>query len=88
MTKPDRNRIRILPKTRQVLDALLETSGRPEVDIIHMAVTLFSAASRSTKAIAGAAREMHAARSEQAAPRGALASTVRRVIKKWRPRKL
>jgi len=88
MTKPDQTRIRIYPKTRAVLDAMLETSGRPEADLIHMALTLFSAASRSTKAIAGAAREIHAARSEQAPPRGALAKTVRRVIRKWRPRNL
>ena len=88
MTQPDRTRIRIYPKTRAVLDAMLETSGRPEADLIHMALTLFSAASRSTKAIAGAAREIHAARKQQTPPTGRLGKTVRRVIRKWRPRNL
>lgn len=78
----------LLPNARtwEILDEMTASSGRAPEELVHLAVTLFAAASRDVRVIAGATRAIHADRSAAPSARRPLGSTVSRILARWRPR--
>jgi len=82
---PKKSRIvRPYDRTWEIIDELAEQSGRSPSELVHLACTLFRAASRDVRAIQRVAKTISHDRKTHSKPSGPLAGALRRATNRWR----